>query len=85
MRKKASIILHASAIIISAVAAIASSKTPKTSVPQYYKYGNNFYPAGIEGYDYVCEWDHFSTCTYYFDEATQQYKPTKYGKITWLR
>ena len=83
--KKKTIILHASAIIIAAVAAIASSKAPKNAVPQYYKFGDNYYPAGIEGYDYVCEWDHFSVCTYYFDEATQQYKPTKYGKLLWLR
>ena len=84
MRRK-TIILHAAAIVIAAVAAIASSKAPRTSVPQYYKYEGNYYPAGIEGYDYVCEWDHFSVCTYYYDDATQQYKPTKYGKITWLR
>lgn len=84
MRRK-TIILHAAAIIIAAVAAIASSKAPKTAVPQYFKSGDNYYPAGIEGYDYVCEWDHFSVCTYYYDETTQQYKPTKYGKITWLR
>lgn len=83
--RKGTLILHASAIIISAVAAIASSKAPKAQVTQYYKSGNNFYPAGIEGYDYVCEWDHFSVCTYYFDEASQQYRPAKYGKITWLR
>ena len=82
---KGTLILQASAIIISAVAAIASSKAPKAEVTQYYKSGDKFYPAGIEGYDYVCEWDHFSVCTYYFDEASQQYRPAKYGKITWLR
>ena len=84
MRRK-TIILHASAIIIASVAAIASSKAPKTAVPQYFKSDNNFYPAGIEGYDYICEWGHFSVCTYYYDEATKQYLPSKDGKITWLR
>ncbi|HEX6430257.1 MAG TPA: hypothetical protein VF008_21345 [Niastella sp.] len=83
--KKTSIILHVTAILIGTSFALASSKAPKTAVPQYYKSGDNYYPAGIEGYDYICEWGHFSVCTYYFDEATQQYMPTKYGKITWLR
>ena len=62
------------------------SKAPCSSLPQYFKVGNNFYPAGIEGYDYTCRFDHFGeTCTYYFDDASGTYKACKYGKILWIR
>ena len=85
MRKR-KIITMSIAVVLAVGAAMATkSKAPCSSLPQYYKSGNNFYPAGIEGYDYVCEWDHFGTCTYYFDAASGTYRPCKAGKILWLR
>ncbi|MDF2189105.1 hypothetical protein [Paraflavitalea sp. CAU 1676] len=84
--RKIRIVTMSLAIMLAVGAAMATnSKAPCSSLPQYFKSGNNFYPAGIEGYDYVCEWDHFGTCTYYFDAATGTYKPCKAGKILWLR
>jgi hypothetical protein len=83
--RKMSFILHACAIIVSATAAIASSKSPAQTRTLYYKSGNNFYPAGIENYDYVCQWDDHLTCTYYYNETTGQYVPNKIGKILFLR
>lgn len=84
--RKIRIVTMSLAIMLAVGAAMATnSKAPCSSLPQYFKSGNNFYPAGIEGYDYVCEWDHFGTCTYYLDAATGTYKPCKAGKILWLR
>ena len=42
-------------------AVVANSQTAPTL---YYKASDgNFYPAGVENYDFICEWSHFSTCT----------------------
>jgi hypothetical protein len=63
-----------------------NSRPPCSSLPQFWEYDGKFYPAGIEGYDYVCQFDHYgATCTYYFDAASNTYKPCKYGKILWIR
>ena len=83
--KKTGIIMHVTAILIGASFAIASGKSKQTSRPQFYKYGDNYFYAGLEGIDYVCEWEVTSTCTYWYDETTKQYRPTKVGRITWLR
>jgi hypothetical protein len=84
--RKIKTVLMSVAVLITVGAALASnSKAPCSSLPQYWKYGNNYYPAGIENFDYVCEFDHFGTCTYYYDSSTNTYKPCKWGKILWLR
>jgi hypothetical protein len=79
--------LLALAIILAAGGALANSfsKNQAREVTQYYKVGTAYYPAGIEGYDYLCEFDHFGTCTYYLDEASGTYKPSKGGKIVFYR
>ena len=85
--KKKKFPLLALAIILAAGGALANSLTNNhIAVPQYYKASDGkFYPAGIEGYDYNCEFDHFGTCTYFLDAATGTYKPTKGGKPVWIR
>ncbi|ATL47207.1 hypothetical protein COR50_08425 [Chitinophaga caeni] len=85
--KKLKIVFLVLAIGGSISASLAtSSKAPCSSLPQYYLASDgNYYPAGVEGYDFVCEWDHFSNCTYYYDEANQIFRPCKAGKILWLR
>ena len=76
----------AAAVVIAVGAAMATkSKAPCSSLPQFYKSGDNYYPAGVEGYDYECAFDHFGTCTYYYNAATGQYLPCKSGKILWIR
>lgn len=85
MRKFRTIALSMAVLLAVGAALATPAKAPCSSLPQFYKSGNNFYPAGIENYDYVCEWGHFSTCTYYYDEATDSYRPCKSGKILWLR
>lgn len=84
--KKKKFPLLALAILLAAGGALANSLTKNhLEVPQYYKSGSNYYPAGVEGYDYECQFDHFGTCTYYFDAATGTYKSSKGGKIVWIR
>lgn len=84
--RKMKIIMMSVAVVLAVGAAMATkAKALCSSQPQYYKVGNTYYPAGIEGYDYVCEWDHFGTCTYYYDPGSKTYQPCKAGKILWLR
>lgn len=84
--RKMRIISLCIAILLAVGAALATpAQAPCSSQPQFYRVGSNYYPAGIEGYDFVCEWGHFSTCTYYFDAAANAYRPCKSGKILWLR
>ena len=85
--KKKKFPLLALAIILAAGGALANSFTTNhLAEPQYYKASDGkFYPAGIEGYDYECQFDHFGTCTYYFDAASGTYKSSKGGKIVWIR
>ncbi|WP_315823775.1 hypothetical protein [Paraflavitalea speifideaquila] len=85
MRKIKAIMLSIAVIATVGAALATNSKAPCSSLPQFYKSGNNFYPAGTENYDYVCEFNHFGTCTYYYDAATNTYKPCKSGRILWLR
>jgi hypothetical protein len=75
------------AVILGAGTALATSKqtTSQRAETQYYWTGTSYAVAGVEGYDYVCEWSQFGTCTYVFDSATGTYKRSKYGKISFLR
>lgn len=76
------------AVVFAIGAAMATMKMPVACAqqPLYYKSGDQYLPAGIEGEDFVCAWDHFSSnCTYYFDPNTQTYRVCKAGKILWLR
>ena len=80
MRKTSVIILHVTAILISAGAALASSKAHKAKESAlYYKDGNNYYPAGDYGLDYEC-FDGTSVCTYFYETSSQQYVPFSQGK-----
>lgn len=81
---KMRIILHASAIIVAAAAAIASSKAPHKERAQYYLQGEDYVYAGTYGYDYVC-YTGTGVCTYYYDEARAAYVPSRYGRISFLR
>jgi hypothetical protein len=86
--KKKKFPLLALAIILAAGGALANSLTTNhLAEPQYYKstYDGKYYLAGVEGYDYQCQFDHFGTCTYYFDAASGTYKSSKGGKIVWIR
>ncbi|WP_343670016.1 hypothetical protein [Chitinophaga sp.] len=74
------------AVVIGTGTAIASSFTKDhREETQYYWNGTTYVEAGIEGYDYECQFDHFGTCTYYYDAATGTYKSSKAGKIVWIR
>lgn len=77
------------AVVFAIGGAMATMKAPSacSQRPLFYKSGDTFLPAGIEGEDFVCNFDHFSgnVCTYYFDAATQTYKPCKPGKLLWLK
>ncbi|ACU57578.1 hypothetical protein [Chitinophaga pinensis] len=75
------------AVILGAGSALATTVKTNTlrEVTQYYWNGSGYAVAGVEGYDYVCEWSQFGTCTYVFDSATGTYKRSKYGKISFLR
>ncbi|QHS61087.1 DUF6520 family protein [Chitinophaga agri] len=79
--------LLALAVILGAGSALAT--TVKTSndraETQYYWTGTGYAVAGVEGYDYVCQWAQYEACTYVFDSATGTYKRSKYGKISFLR
>ncbi len=82
--KKLRTTLTAAAIITGIGGAIAASSLPAPVL--YYKTSNGtFAPAGIENYDFICQWDHFSTCTYTYNATTGQYQEYKPGKILWLR
>lgn len=74
------------AVILGAGTALASSMKSKGAEPTlYYWTGTTYAPAGIEGYDFVCEWSQFGACTYTYDSTTNTYKRYKYGKISFLR
>jgi hypothetical protein len=45
-------------------------------LPQYYKCGDGYVPAGQLGIDYDCDWDPSATCTYY--EADPVNRPGEY-------
>ncbi len=74
----------AAAITLGIGGAVAASSQSAPTL--YYKAsGGNFYPAGVENYDFICAWDHSSTCTYTYNPSTGAYKEYKPGKILWLR
>jgi hypothetical protein len=53
------------AVAITAGIGGAVAANSQTTPTLYFKASDgNFYPAGVENYDFVCEWGHFSTCTY---------------------
>ncbi|RAJ10807.1 hypothetical protein LX64_00414 [Chitinophaga skermanii] len=85
--KKVKFALTALTVVFGITAAVASTSAPLcSSLPQYWRSTDgNFYPAGIEGYDYVCEGSVIYNCTYYFDTNSGTYRPCKYGKLLWLR
>jgi len=85
--KKLKVTLMALAILLGVGGAVASTKALPdcADMPQFYYTSSGFYPAGIEGYDYVCSWDHFSSCTYYYDPHSKGYRTCKYGRILWIR
>jgi len=82
--KKMRTLLMAVAITAGIGGAVAANS--QTAPTLYYKASDgNFYPAGVENYDFVCEWGHFSTCTYTYNASTGYYQEYKSGKILWLR
>jgi uncharacterized protein CbrC (UPF0167 family) len=85
--KKLKATLMALAIFLGVGGAIASTQSLPNcaNMTQYYYTGSGYAPAGIEGYDYVCSWDHFSSCTYYYDTQAKGYRTCKYGRILWIR
>ncbi|WP_255373438.1 DUF6520 family protein [Chitinophaga sp. CF118] len=85
--KKNKFPLLALAIILAAGGAVANSLTKDSRAEtQYYLASDgNYYPAGVEGYDYECAWSQFGACTYHLDAATGNYVRTKYGKILFIR
>jgi hypothetical protein len=83
--KKKKFPLMALAILLAAGGALANSLTTNHREETQYYLGadGKYYPAGVEGVHYECVFGHFSNCTYYFDAATNTYKPSKAGKILW--
>ncbi|MBW8688195.1 hypothetical protein [Chitinophaga rhizophila] len=80
-------LLLAMAVILGAGSALATTvqKNMQREETKYYWTGTGYAVAGIEDYDYICEWSQFGVCTYVIDPATGQYKINKYGKIRFLR
>lgn len=80
MRKMKTIFLSV-AIVLAVGAALATNSKRTCPQPEYYKIGNNYFPAGgIEGIDYSCESAPGSVCTYYIDKSTGQYRQCRRGK-----
>lgn len=73
------------AVILGAGTALATSLAKKDTPTLYYWNGTSYAVAGIEDYDFVCEWSQFGTCTYTYDATTGTYTRYKYGKILFLR
>ncbi|HEY8401275.1 MAG TPA: DUF6520 family protein [Cytophagaceae bacterium] len=52
---------------------------------QYRKIAGGYIPVwGEFGVHYYCEDDETSSCTYYWDYATQQYLYCRIGRFTWI-
>lgn len=85
MKKLRFVLLSIAVLSGICIAWATSAKAPCDAQTQYYYSGGNYYPAGIEGYDYVCAFDHFSTCTYYYYSDRIGYLSCKSGKLLWLR
>ena len=53
--------------------------------PQYYKYGNSYFPAGTYGVDYICI-SSIGVCTYYKSVATDpnSFAPCRTGYLEFL-
>jgi hypothetical protein len=85
--RKLKLMLMALAIVLGIGGAIASAPAapPCDRQTQYWDSGVGFFPAGVEGFDYVCV-DHWvKVCTYTYNAATGTYTPCKRGEILWLR
>jgi len=87
--KKIRILLLGTAV----VAAVCSAFATKMDVvcedcPQYYLSGSNYYPAGVFGVNYDCDYyNEAHTCTYYKpDPAGQPYyfAPCRFGNYVYL-
>jgi hypothetical protein len=86
--KKIKFSLMALAIILAAGAAVATNTQAKSARAEtkYFRASTGqFFEAGIRDYDYVCEWAHFSICTYTFDSASGTYRESESGRILFLR
>ncbi|WP_315823776.1 hypothetical protein [Paraflavitalea speifideaquila] len=83
MRKLKPLILSI-AVVLVVGAALAAKRVNACPQPEYYKVGNNYFPAGIEGIDYDCEIG-TGICTYYYDQSFGQYRPCKPGQYNALR
>lgn len=54
------------------------------SLPQYFKFGNSYLPAGQYGVNYYC-YGTISTCTYYIpDPSNPSYVPCRTGSFTFI-
>jgi hypothetical protein len=73
------------AVILGAGTALANARSTKAAPTLYYWTGTSYAPAGIEGYDFICEWSQFGSCTFTYDSTTNTYTRYKYGKIAFLR
>jgi hypothetical protein len=86
--KRIRILLLSTAI----VAAVCSAFATKMDVvcedcPQYYLSGSNYYPAGVFGVNYDCDyWTNAVTCTYYRPDPAQPnyYAPCRFGDYIYL-
>lgn len=80
MRKMKPIVLSI-VIVLVVGAALATNSKRTCPQPEYYKIGNNYFPAGgLEGIDYSCEAAAGSICTYYLDRTSGQYRQCRRGK-----
>ncbi|TWV94316.1 MULTISPECIES: DUF6520 family protein [Chitinophaga] len=86
--KKLRFSLMAVAVILAAGTAVATNMQTKAAKAEtkYFRSSNGqFYEAGIRDYDYICEWAHFTICTYTFDSVSGTYKESESGRILFLR
>jgi hypothetical protein len=78
-------VLISTVVICAFAGAFASNyRIPCESMPQYYKFGNSYYPAGTYGLDYICT-SGAGNCTWYqpnpYDQNT--FAPCKTGTFTY--
>ena len=77
-------VLISAALITAIAGAFASNQVlPCESLPQYYKFGNSYFPAGNYGYDYYCT-NTPGNCTYYQPSVYNPnvYAPCRTGTFT---
>jgi hypothetical protein len=84
--KKLRLILLSAAVLLATGAVMATAK-PTVDCDNrvnYYKVGDKFYYAGVHGVDFLCTYDPFGVCTYYYDAAAGVYKPCRNGQFRWF-